>query len=132
MSERVIDASALVEALTGRSPEAVTLRRRLADTDCHAPHLIDAEVGNVLRRLNREAIITDAAAATALHALENVIDFRYPHLGALAESAWALRHNLTFYDALYVALARSLEIPLLTGDRRLAEAAKQTCATELI
>lgn len=105
MTERVIDASALAFALTGKTDSAAELRRRLRDTQCHAPHLLDAELGNVLRKLTQASVITPDQALTALHAARGVIHYRYPHAGALAELAWGWRDTLTFYDGLYVALA---------------------------
>ena len=132
MTERVIDASVLTFALAGKTSEARSLRARLNGTDCHAPHLIDAELGNVLRRRVRIGDITPFQAQTALHAARDVIDVRYPHAGALADLAWGWRDNLTFYDALYVALAVRLDIPLVTGDARLSQAPGLPCAVELI
>ena len=132
MTERVVDASALAFALLGVSSAADALRHTLRDTDCHAPHLIDAEIGNVLRRRVRRSDLPAAAALTALRAARDLIDVRYPHTGALAELAWTWRDNLTFYDALYVALAVRLGVPLITGDRRLADAPGLACAIELI
>ena len=61
-----------------------------------------------------------------------LISHRYPHFGVLAQRAWALRHNLTFYDALYVALAGHLDVPLLTADVRLAEAPGVQCRVEVV
>lgn len=63
------------------------------------------------------------------HAL---IGRRYPHTGPVGDSAWALRHNLTFYDALYVALASQLGVPLLTSDERVTHTAALPCAVELV
>jgi predicted nucleic acid-binding protein len=132
VSARVIDASVLAYALTGREPEAVTARKMLQDNECHAPHLIDAELGNVLRRRSRAGDITSAQALTALAAAQDLVDFRHPHSGAVAEIAWSLRENLTFYDGLYVALAMRLHLPLITGDHRLARAPALPCRIELI
>jgi predicted nucleic acid-binding protein len=129
---RVIDASILVHALIGKGPAAAAVRVRLQGIDCHAPHLIDAEVGNVLRRRTRAADITGRQAIAALRAAKDVIDYRYPHVGALAELAWTWRDNLSFYDALYVALAVGLDVPLLTSDRRLSEAPGLPANIELI
>lgn len=47
-------------------------------------------------------------------------------------TAWTLRHNFTFYDALYVALASHLDIPLLTADPRLRREPGLTCHTEFV
>lgn len=132
MTERVIDASVLVFALIGRSPAAARLRARLAGTVCHAPHLIDAELGNVLRRRTRAGDITSDQALTVLGVARDVIDVRHPHAGSLAPLAWTLRDNLSFYDALYVALAASLGTPLITGDARLSRAPALPCSIELV
>jgi predicted nucleic acid-binding protein len=132
MTDRVIDASVLTFALIGKTPNAARLRTVLRSTDCHAPHLIDAELGNVLRRRTRAADITAAQALVALSAARDVIDYRYPHTTPLAELAWAWRDNLSFYDALYVALAVRLDIPLITGDHRLSKAPGLPCRIELI
>lgn len=132
MTELVIDASVLIFALTGKTKAAASLRARLRDTGCHAPHLIDAELGNVLRRRVRVGDVTATQAETALDAAEDVIDLRYAHTGRLSSIAWQLRNNLSFYDALYVALAAQLDIPLLTSDRRLSRAPNLPCAVEVI
>lgn len=128
----MLDASALVLALTGKTAVADDLRARLPGMRRHAPHLIDAEVGNVLRRHERAAIISHDEARTALLAAHVLIDHRYPHAGPLAELAWTWRENLSFYDALYVALAVRLGVPLLTGDVRLSNAPSLPCAVELV
>lgn len=61
-----------------------------------------------------------------------LVDRRYPHTGALGDLAWSYRHNLLFYDALYVALATRLRVPLLTCDVKLRNAPGLTCAVELV
>lgn len=132
MTERVVDASALAFALTGRSPAAAELRAKLRTAECHAPHLVDAELGNVLRRLVREGAVTEAQARTGLLAAKDVIDYRYAHIGGLAALAWSLHANLTFYDALYVALAARLDVPLVTGDQRLSRAPNLPCRVEVV
>lgn len=132
MTERVIDASALAYALIGRTSEAGALRARLRATDCHAPHLLDAELGTVLRRRARAGEISAAQAVTMLRAASDVVAYRYPHTGGLGESAWRWRDNLSFYDALYVALAARLDVPLITGDARLSRAPRLPCTIELI
>ena len=132
MTERVIGASVLAYALIGKGPEAVSVRARLRRTDCHAPHLIDAELGSVLRRRVRAGDVTPTEGLTALRAAGDVVDFRYPHAGALAALAWTWRENLSYYDALFVALAVRLDLPLVTGDRRLSRAPALPCSIELI
>ena len=132
MSDCVLDASAMVLALSGKTETASALRARLAGVRKHAPHLIDAEVGNVLRRHEREARLSPEEALLALRAARAVLDHRYPHVGPLAELAWTWRHNLSSYDALYVALAVLLDLPLITGDVRLSRAPDLRCTIELV
>jgi predicted nucleic acid-binding protein len=86
----------------------------------------------VLRRGERAGEISEHTARTALRALPEMIDFRYPHTGRLAEQAWGLRHTITFYDGLYVALAAVLDVQLLTSDVRLSRAPGLSCAVLLI
>jgi predicted nucleic acid-binding protein len=126
----VIDASGLVLGLLGRSGHAAALRRRLAAEVCHAPHLIDAEVGNVLRRHVLRGSLPAADAEILLRFGAPLVDHRHQMTGALARSAWALRQNLSFYDALYVALATALGAPLVTADRRLSGASSLGCVVE--
>lgn len=132
MNEYVVDASAAVDALVGKSASGITLDTRLTQSTCHAPHLLDAEVGHALRRALLVGEIAEVEALTALRALPALIDNRYPHAPHLIERAWGLRHNLTFYDGLYVALSQLLDVPLLTGDARLASAPGLGCEVELI
>jgi predicted nucleic acid-binding protein len=88
-------------------------------------------VGNVLRRRAHRGAIEPDSAAAALRALGSLVTDRYPH-GNLATAAWRLRHNLSYYDALYAALAVRLGFPLLTADARLARAPGLPCAVELV
>ncbi len=132
MSDVVIDASALVLLLIGRDDGAAALRSRVPALHMHAPHLIDAEVGNALRRHESAGEITGLEAETTLLLGGSLVRHRYPHAGGLARRAWLLRRNLSFYDALYVALAGSLDVPLLTADRRLAGAPGLTCEVTLV
>jgi predicted nucleic acid-binding protein len=128
----VIDASGLIFALLGRSGQAADLRRRLTAEVCHAPHLIDAEVGNVLRRHVLRAALPAADAEILLRFSAPLIDHRHHMTGALARAAWTLRQNLSFYDALYVALATALGAPLVTADQRLSGAPGLGCVVELM
>jgi predicted nucleic acid-binding protein len=128
----VVDASALAFALLSNSASARELRRRLAGEDCHAPHLIDAEIGNVLRQRVLRGELVASAAEELLGAAGPLIDYRYQMTGRLARAAWARHLNLTFYDALYAALAATLSIPLLTADRRLAHAPGIGCSVEQV
>jgi predicted nucleic acid-binding protein len=93
--------------------------------------LIDAEVGQALRRRVRKEKMTQHAAVEALAYLQRLRLQRVPP-DALVERAWQLRGNVTFYDALYVALAEELGVPLLTLDRHLAGAPGLAGKVELI
>jgi predicted nucleic acid-binding protein len=128
----VVDASALLEALL-RTPAAEAVERRLFEPEqtLHAPHLLDVEVAQVVRRYASAGEI-DAERGRA--ALADLADFplrRYPH-DFLLSRVWDLRNNLTAYDAVYVALAEALDAPLITRDQRLAAAAGHYARVELV
>lgn len=132
MSEYVVDAAAVVSALGRTNAVGVAAEKRITESTCHAPHLLDAEVGQVLRRGERRGEISEETARTALGVLATMIDHRYPHSGRLADMAWELRHTVSFYDGLYVALATLLGVPLLTADVKLSKAPGLSCAVEVI
>lgn len=115
----VLDASAAVDVLVGRAPAAGLADRLVADGDLHAPHLLDVEIAQALRRLAATGALSGDRATDALRDAALLPVRRYPHL-ALVERAWELRHVLGVYDGVYVALAELLEAPLVTCDRRLA------------
>lgn len=79
----------------------------LGDEELAAPHLIDSEVANVLRRLARQGALTDDAATVAMDGFTQVTLTRFP-ADRLRRRMWALRHNLCAYDATYLALAEML------------------------
>lgn len=116
----VVDASAVLEVLL-QTPAASRLSRRMFDSreTLHAPHLLDVEVAQVLRRYARAGAISPDRGAEALTDLADLPISRYPHF-ILLPRIWQLRHNLTAYDAAYLALAEALDAPLLTRDRALA------------
>ena len=118
----VLDASALLEVLL-RTPQADAVEKRIFSVGetLHAPHLIDAEVAQVLRRYAAQGDIEPERAREALQDLGDLPLTRYPHRLFLPR-IWELRNNLTAYDAAYIALAESLPAPLITSDRRLAGA----------
>ena len=118
----VLDASVLVEYLVGFDRVPAVRGRILADAGAlWAPHLIDAEVGHVLRRAVARGELAGDAAQAALSDLARFPIRRAAHVGLL-DRAWELRDNVSFYDALYVALAERLDEPLLTLDARLSTA----------
>jgi len=119
----VVDASALLEVLL-RTPAAEAVERRLFGASrptLHAPHLLDVEVAQVLRRYAAIGEIDDERGRAALADLADFPVRRYPH-DFLMTRVWSLRSNFTAYDAVYVALAEALNARLLTRDRRLAAA----------
>lgn len=118
----VLDASAVLELLLG-TPSGLEVGARLTDPALalHAPHLIDVDVVQVLRRYVREAQLTNEDAANAVRDLRDLNLTRHAH-EPLLDRVWALRENFGAYDAVYVALAEVLDASLVTCDRRLAHA----------
>jgi predicted nucleic acid-binding protein len=111
----VVDASALVDALVTRGPAAA----RIADEDLAAPHLVDAEFGNAVRRMTMSGELTAQSAQRTLDDLAGFEIMRYAQVELLSR-AFELRQNASIYDALYITLAEFLDAPLVTIDRRLA------------
>jgi predicted nucleic acid-binding protein len=128
----VVDASAWVEVLLNR-PAGERLAHRLLDPreELHAPHLIDLEVAQALRRYQAAGEMSPQRAHQALLAFVQMPLERHPHWPFL-ERIWELRRNLTAYDAAYVALAEALDAPLLTCDRALARAPGHRAVVELM
>lgn len=128
----VADASAILELLlrsgAGLLVEARLLRR---GETIHAPALIDLEVAQVLRRYVAHGEMPPTRAHKAIDTMTVFPVERYVH-DALLPRIWALRGNLTAYDAAYVALAEALGAPLLTCDARLAKAPGIRTTVELI
>ena len=115
----VVDASVLVELLSDGPHKGVVEERLDAEEyTLWAPHLIDAEVGHVLRRWVRLGKLTADAGGRALWEVGDLPVERVEH-ELLIHVAWGLRDNFSFYDALYVALALLLDEPLITLDARL-------------
>ncbi len=128
----VVDASAVVDLLLP-SDAAGTVAARLFDSgdSLAAPYLIDVETAQVLRRYARAEEIDGQHGREAMADLADMPIRRYPH-DMLLPRVWDLRHNLTAYDAVYVALAEVLDAPLVTRDRRLAGAAGHGAEIELL
>jgi predicted nucleic acid-binding protein len=128
----VVDASVLVEYLGGgQHVEEARERLLRRDEALWAPHLVDAEVGHVLRAAVLHGELRPAAAAAALADLADFPLRRAPHR-SLLERAWALRANVSFHDGLYVALAERLDLPLITLDARLGAAPGVRATIEVI
>lgn len=126
----VIDTSALIQTLAGRAPDPLLVDRLARDGDLHAPHLVDVELLHALRRLTLSGDLSDDRAQDARTDFGELALTRYPH-EPLADRAWELRHNLTAYDAVFVALAEMLATPLITCDARLAGAPGLLAPVEL-
>ncbi len=124
---KVVDASVIVELVANDlDPD------RLGDEELAVPHLIDSEVTNVLRRLVAHKILNDRQGTIALDGFTRLALTRFP-ADWLRPRMWELRHNLTAYDATYVALAELTgATALLTTDTRLANAAGTNCPIELV
>ena len=125
----VLDASAVLL----RTPNAEAVERRLfaSRQTLHAPHLLDVEIAQVVRRYAAAGEIDQERGREALADLSDFPLRRYPH-DILLPRIWDLRYNLTAYDAAYVALAEALDAPLLTRDHRLAAAAGHHARVELV
>ena len=128
----VLDASVVIEVLLN-TPAGIQIGERVFDPDetIHAPHLLDVEVAQVLRRYARAG---ELDTARGLQALQDLIDFpltRYPHDLFLLR-IWELHHNVTAYDAAYITLAEALGALLLTRDAALASAPGNRAQIELI
>jgi len=128
----VLDASAALELVLGTQLGRL-IGTRITDpaVGLHAPHLVDVEVAQALRRYVREGELDPAAAKIALDNLRALDLERHAH-EPLLDRVWALRENLTAYDAVYVALAEALDAVLLTCDGGLARAPGVGTRIELV
>ncbi len=122
----VVDASVLVAALVDSGREGVWAESTMAEGSLAGPELVLAEVSNILRRLERIGEISRLEANSAHRDLLRLDPDLFP-FAPFADRVWALRSNLTSYDAWYVALAEALECPLVTLDRRLNRATGPVC-----
>jgi predicted nucleic acid-binding protein len=128
----VVDASALLEVLLNTSASDRIADRLFGRSDTlHAPHVLDLEVAQVLRRYNLSGEINAERSEEALQDLADLPLNRYPH-DVFLFRIWALRQNLTAYDAAYIALAEALDAPLITRDTALARVSGHRARVELI
>ena len=116
----VIDASAAVEYLL-RTPTGIAVAELVQEASLFAPEIMDAEVLSVLRRWALRGYITHERAGTAIEDLAMWPAQRLSHRH-LSRLAWQRRHNLSAYDAFYVAAAEAMNLPLVTSDRRISGA----------
>lgn len=122
----VVDASVLVTALVDSGPNGEWAEAVIEGGSLHAPELARVEAANVLRRLERAKDITSAEAVAAYEDLMQ-LNIELFSFEPFAERVWELRHDLTSYDAWYVAVAEALRLPLATLDERLAKNKGTTC-----
>jgi len=128
----VLDASAAIEWLLQTSTGQRVEQQIFSQSESlHAPHLLDVEIIQVLRRLVRERVISAVRADQAITDLLDLRINRYPHF-VLLPRIWQLRHNLSAYDAAYVALAEELDAILLTSDARLASASGHSAQVHVL
>lgn len=128
----VVDASALLEFLL-QTPLGTRIESRLFrdEHELHAPHLVDVEVVQGLRRLVRTGEVSAGRAEEAISDLTDLDLHRHPHLDLMGR-AWKLRDNITTYDAMYVALAEALDAPIVTCDRPLSKTPGHHARIELV
>jgi predicted nucleic acid-binding protein len=127
----VVDASVLVPALADDGPVGTRRRARLRGARLTAPELIDLEVMSVIRKAAIAGGAGDQRIQQVVAVLLALPLRRIPHRPLLPRIA-TLRHNLTPYDAAYVALAEAMDVPLVTADARLASATGIACEVELV
>jgi predicted nucleic acid-binding protein len=128
----VLDASAAIEWLLRTTTGKIVEQRIFSSAETlHTPHLLDAEVAQVIRKYVVAGVITADRGREAIEDLLSLPLARYPHIPLLGR-VWELRATLTAYDAMYVALAEALRAPLLTGDRKIAAASGHRAHIELI
>jgi predicted nucleic acid-binding protein len=127
----VLDASAAIDWLLQTSAgQHIEKRIYSRGETLHAPHLLDLEVTQVLRRLALQRVISAHRADEAVRDLLDLRITRYPHQ-VLLPRIWQLRHNLSAYDAAYIVLAENLRAPLVTRDARLASASGHAAPVEV-
>lgn len=117
----VIDASAVLEILS-RTPTGLSLEEALSGMELQAPHLLDLEVLSAVRRWEFSGIAAPKEAAAILDAFLSMNIRRHTHTPYIPR-IWSVRHNLTPYDAAYLALAEALNAELLTMDSGLRKIA---------
>jgi predicted nucleic acid-binding protein len=127
----VLDASAAVDWLL-QTPAGQHIEKRLYSRNetLHAPHLIDLEITQVLRRLALQGLVSVHRADEAVRDLLDLRISRYPHV-VLLPRIWQLRHNFSAYDAAYIVLAEKLGAAIVTRDARLASASGHAASVEI-
>lgn len=127
----IVDASCLFEVVASTARAETVRGRMAADPDLGAPHVIDVEVLNVIRREHLQARLDHTAARQAVDDLRDWAGERFSHRGLLTR-AWELRNNARGWDAVYVALAEAMDATLITIDARLSRVRGLACRVELV
>ncbi len=122
----VPDASVVVAALTDAGAVGAWAEQALGRDDLVAPHLLHAEASSILRRLERNGELSPVEATGAQRDLM-ALPVELAPFEPFAARVWALRANVTSYDAWYVAIAEALGYPLATLDRKLTKATGPRC-----
>lgn len=122
----VVDASVIVSTLVDVGREGQWAEAAVADGILIGPELVLVEASNILRRLEQAGEISQQEATNA-HGDLLQLDIELFPFAPFAERVWALRSNLTSYDAWYVALAEEFDCPLVTLDKRLNRASGPKC-----
>ncbi len=117
----VVDASVVVDLLARFRPHPLEELLWAPGTVLVAPELIDIEVLNALRKLDQSGAIPSGRSAELPALMRGLRIRKYGH-ASLVDGIWALRKNVTAYDAAYIILARLLKATLVTRDKRLAKA----------
>jgi predicted nucleic acid-binding protein len=128
----VVDASLIIDVLMATpAGRAAAQRLALHIGAVQAPHLIDLETAQTLRRFERAGRISPSRALQAMDIFVSLRMRLHQHRRLLSR-VWQLRHTVSAYDAAYVALAEALDCPLVTTDARLAQSHGHTARIELI
>jgi predicted nucleic acid-binding protein len=127
----VVDASVLANAVGDDGADGALARAALRAEELAAPDLVDVETLSVLRKCWQAGTLSERRFRNAVDDLVDLPLTRHP-AGGLLRRAFELRANVTPYDAVYVGLAEALDCPLLTADRRLADAPGPRCEIRLL
>ncbi|MDO8390554.1 MAG: type II toxin-antitoxin system VapC family toxin [Actinomycetota bacterium] len=127
----VVDASVLAPAVGDTGSDGARYRARLRGEQLAGPDLLRLEVLSVLRRQTAVGLLSPSQAERAIDDLLDLPLVILP-VASLLRRVWSLRGNLTVYDASYVTVAETLRCPLVTADRRLANAPGSRCPIEII
>jgi predicted nucleic acid-binding protein len=122
----IVDSSVLVAALLVDREFGAWSAAAIAGFDVGAPSIAAFESANIIRRHAAAGLIDERVASLA-HRTLALLNVEYWPYDGVAARCWELRHNLTIYDAAFVAMAEATHSPLYTLDQRLASATGPHC-----